>query len=294
MVNSVDHDHVKKKMAENPSKKKRLSLSLQDRKNRKRKNDNDEEPSSSRFAFTIDEDAKNAAKGVILESTKRVNAWALKTFEEWIVARNSSNPGDPVPNNLLMPSTTPDYVCKWLSRFVLEVRQSSGKPYPPKSLYSVFCGLYRVSRSNGGLLLTFLTKKDHQLLLLHNTLDSTFSDLHSKGVGAIINHAAVISFDDEQKLLDSNIMSMEDPASLLNLVFFMWVCTFVFVEARNKGIYKLIRFVVAPLTPVLMTAVHITSITSSSRKTTSTDLKIYMLRTNVSKSTLSVILIDVW
>ena len=55
---------------------------------------------------------------------------------------------------------------------------------------------------------------------MHNTLDSTFSDLHSKGVGAIINHAGVISFDDEQKLLDSNIMSMEDPASLLNLVFF--------------------------------------------------------------------------
>ena len=136
-------------MAENPSKKKCLSLSLQDRKNRKRKNDNDEEPSASRFAFTTDEDAKNAAKGVIPESTKRVNSWALKTFEDWIVARNANNPGDPVPNNLLMPSTTPDCVCKWLSRFVLEVRQSSGKPYPPKSLHSVLCGLYRVSRSNG-------------------------------------------------------------------------------------------------------------------------------------------------
>ena len=74
-------------------------------------------------------------------------------------------------------------------------------------------------------------------------------------------------------------MSMEDPASLLNLVFFY---VGMFVEARNKGIYKLIRFVVAPLTQVLMTAVHITSIMSSSRKTTSTDLKIYMLRTTKS------------
>ena len=110
-----------------------------------------------------------------------------------------------------MSGTLPDIVCKWLSRFVW---QTSGKPYPPKSLYSVLCGLYRVSRSNG-VTFNFLDKKDHQFLLLYNTLDSTFSDLHSKGVGAITNHAAVISFDDEQKLLDSNIMSMEDPASLL-------------------------------------------------------------------------------
>ena len=84
-----------------------------------------------------------------------------------------------------------------------------------------------------GVTFNFLDKKDHQFLLLHNTLDSTFSDLHSKGVGAIINHAAVISFSDQQKLLDSNIMSLEDPASLLNLVFFL--CGYALLSSWRPG-----------------------------------------------------------
>ena len=60
-----------------------------------------------------------------------------------------------------------------------------------------------------------------------HTLDSVFSDLHSKGVGATPSHAAVISYDDEEKLLGSEVMSMDNPTSLLNMFFLRWL-TFLF------------------------------------------------------------------
>ena len=54
-----------------------------------------------------------------------------------------------------------------------------------------------------------------------------FSDLHSKGVGATPSHAAVISYDDQEKLLGSEVMSMDNPTSLLNMFFFLRWLTFL-------------------------------------------------------------------
>ena len=158
-----------------------------------------------------------AAKG-LPKNTKRINEWALKTFYQWISAQNSSQTDDIVPDDLLSSEDT-TLVAKWLCKFVLEVRLESGSHYPPKSIYSLLCGLYRISRSNG-VSFNFLDKKDHRFIHFRNTLDTVCSQLHSKGVGSSVKSAAVMSFDDEDALWDRKVMSMDDPSSLLNLIFF--------------------------------------------------------------------------
>ena len=101
-----------------------------------------------RFVVVSDTDVEKAAKGVVPDNTLRSNAWARRNVEEWAQIRSVANPSDAVPEDLLSLND-PDLVCKWLCKFVLETYQESGKHYPPKSLYSILCGLQRISYFNG-------------------------------------------------------------------------------------------------------------------------------------------------
>ena len=125
--------------AGNQSKKPRLSLSL--------KGKNTKIAKSTRFEKVDSSYLEVAAKGVVPENTIRNNRWVVNNFSEWkksIIENDQFVPDD------LLSCTDADLVCKWLCRYVLETRQESGKPYPPKSLYMLLCGLLRISRSEGG------------------------------------------------------------------------------------------------------------------------------------------------
>lgn len=45
--------------------------------------------------------------------------------------------------------------------------------------------------------------------MLHNTLDTQISKLHAEGIGATINQASIISYEDEYQLLRCKVMSFE-------------------------------------------------------------------------------------
>ena len=167
-------------VTDRPAKKRRLSLS------RKKKID-----IGPRFSLTTELDVEEASKGVVPANTERANTWALKNYEAWARNRNSIDPNHTVPGDLLS-SNDPEMACKWIQKFVMETRQESGEPYPPKSLYAILCGLYRVCKSNG-VTFNFLDKKDARFAVLHKTLDSVFSSLHANGVGASTSSASVIT-----------------------------------------------------------------------------------------------------
>ena len=185
-------------MAENifSVKKRQISLSLSERRQQKA--------------------ADAAAKDVIPKSTQHVNDWAYKAFNDWRDSRNTdAKDENKVPMDLLL-SSEPEIICKWLSRFVLEVRQQRGDPYSLKSIHSILAGLFRISKSKGATL-NFLDKSDQRFVKLHNTLDTQFSKLHAEVIGA---QASIISYEDEAQLMHCNVMSYANPKSLLNLVFF--------------------------------------------------------------------------
>ena len=118
-----------------PSKRRRLSLS-------RKKVTND-----SRFAVPVNPDElKAAAQGVVPENTRRRNNWAEKNLKEWAASRSTLMPNEPVPN--LLECRDPSEFNKWLCRYVLETRQENGKPYPPKSLYNLLCGIQRITRDD--------------------------------------------------------------------------------------------------------------------------------------------------
>ena len=105
----------------------------------------------SRFADPVSqEEMEVAAQGVVSDNTKRNNEWAANNLAEWAKGRAQKSPEEHVPDNLLSCSDE-KLLCKRLCRYVMETRQASGKPYPPKSIYALLCGLLRIVRSNGVL-----------------------------------------------------------------------------------------------------------------------------------------------
>ena len=111
-----------------PRKKRRLFLSL----NKK----------SPRFHTVDGCDLEVAAKGVVPDNTTKNNRWVANNFSQWKTSRSEGD--EQVPDDLLC-SNDAALVCHWLCRFVLETRQESGKPYPPKSVYMLLCGLLRIT-----------------------------------------------------------------------------------------------------------------------------------------------------
>ena len=162
-----------------------------------------------RFDIVDESKIKEAATGVVPINTKKNTLWACQNFSDWAKVRNTKLPNDPVPFGLLS-SSDPALVCKWLCCYVMETRQQSGKPYPPSSIYSLLCGLYRTCRANG-VTFNFLDKADTRFRELHNILDSLCSKLHAEGVGAIKRSAAVITMEDENLLWEASVISFESP-----------------------------------------------------------------------------------
>ena len=66
---------------------------------------------------------EEATKGVVPENTGKNNEWALRNFLEWSTSRSTRKPTDPVPENLL-ELNDPEILCKWLSFYVMETRQT--------------------------------------------------------------------------------------------------------------------------------------------------------------------------
>jgi hypothetical protein len=184
----------------------RLSFSLSARK-------------QSRFVPAVsDEEVVTASKGVVPKNTKRNNTWAINNFTEWKRHRNLQNPDDPVPEDLL-ECHDPATVNKWLCRYVLETRQENGSNYPPKSIYSLLCGIQRVTRENN-VPFSFLDKNDLRFKDLHRTLDSICSDLHSRGIGADVRSALVISYEHEDMFWQSGALGYCSPRILFYTMFF--------------------------------------------------------------------------
>ena len=142
----------------------------------KRKNKKGRKPlsPSSRFNRKVTcEDIDKASKGCVPENTSRSTGWALRTFQAWARQRNERS-GDLCPVDLFDKSYAPDVTCNCLQRFVLEARREDGTRYPPKTIYSILCGLLRHSRLVQDDPPNFLDRKD---VKLHGTCDVAFREL---------------------------------------------------------------------------------------------------------------------
>ena len=114
------------------------------------------------------------------------NEWTRWTFEMWQTERNKRFPEDECPDIVF---ENKDTACKWLCKFVTEVRKSDGSEYTPQSIYLLLAGLQRsLGRRPKEEINIF---SDHEFKSLKKMCDSAFRKLHSKGIGATTKSAAL-------------------------------------------------------------------------------------------------------
>src|SRR6056300_330053 len=92
------------------------------------------------------------SKNAVPKLTRSVNKWAMKIFTEWQSTRVTKKPETPkiqgLETNII--EMTAESLNFWLTKFIMEVCKDSGERYPPRTLYSVVCGIQRHLEDNNG------------------------------------------------------------------------------------------------------------------------------------------------
>ena len=81
----------------------------------------------------------------------KAHQWAFNVFKEWNRQRNGSDRAQKYTENDLW-SEDAAKVCEMLTQFVLEARQSNGKPYTPKSILQLMINLQGLAFQRTNLL----------------------------------------------------------------------------------------------------------------------------------------------
>jgi hypothetical protein len=71
---------------------------------------------------------------------------AMNNLKDWLEDYNKRHPHSLCPLDILSPRCTSELLNKWLAVFVTETRNQKGEPYPPKTIYSILCGILREMR----------------------------------------------------------------------------------------------------------------------------------------------------
>ena len=178
-------------------------------------------PTTSRFAApTTSDQLEKLSKGGVPKNTQKNDAWAQKTFVDWMHTRNSSCSEDPCPQDVLLTSDAV-LLDKWLSLFTIEVRRKDGSEYPPTTIHMLLCGLQRIMCRESEQPFEIFAKGDVRFRNLHGTMESVFQQLHKKGVGTVVKHASAISDEEENHIWQSGIVGDHSPTDLLRAVFYL-------------------------------------------------------------------------
>ena len=203
-------------------------------------------PKQDRFAApTTESDMSRIVKGYTPANTQKNTDWARRVFSEWRAARNAKvgAAGELCPEDLF---EKPEVMLlnHWIARFITEVRRQDGKPYPPRSIHQLLAGLQRYMLSMKSDAPKFLDRKDVRFAPIHGTCETIYRNLHGKGIGTDVRHAAVITSEDEEKLRTTGVVGCNTPKNLQRAVFFYvgkLMCIRGGEEQRKLGPSQFIR-----------------------------------------------------
>ena len=122
------------------------------------------------------------------------------------MAKSLQIPQNPVPVNLLQ-STDCDLLSMWLSHYVVETRMTSGKRYPPSTIYQLLTALLCIMSSSNSQSPNFLDKKS-QFQANPWTLYIHFRRLYETGLGRRIRHTEIMTKQEEETLWSQNILGL--------------------------------------------------------------------------------------
>ena len=164
--------------------------------------------------------ASESADKVFSKSTSKSTKWAMETWRLWIERRNALGDAK-VPEDLLENPPEPRVLSKWLSLFTTEARSREGNPYPPKTIWSLLCGLQRYIRNITPAYPGFWVASGQSgFSQLHSTMQHLFTQLRRQGIGAESKAATPLTSEDEKQLRSSGVLHPGNPQGLLRAVYF--------------------------------------------------------------------------
>ena len=158
------------------------------------------------------------SKGFIPSNTKKSTEWATRVWHEWMLERNATNE-EKCPADLLQNPTS-EKLNYWLCRFAAEVRKKDGLLYPPRSIHLILAGIQRTVLEVSPNLPKFFNQSDNTFRDLRRSCDTVYRELRSQGIGTEVNRTPIFNMDEEQKLWDSGVLSVNNPVGLQRAVFF--------------------------------------------------------------------------
>ena len=108
----------------------------------------------------------------------------------------------------------------WLSRFVNEVRNQKGEHYPPRAIQQILAGLQREVLKHTPDFPKFLDRHNTVYSELHRCCDLVYRQLHSSGVGTVIENTETFNSEEEDKMWSTGVFSIDHPKSLQRAIFF--------------------------------------------------------------------------
>ena len=158
-------------------------------------------------------------KGFVPKNTSKQTDWEVRVFKDWIKESNPENDTTKCPADLLELGDA-EKLNIWLARFVAEVRNAKGLPYPLKTIQNLLSGLQRHVLEVNPSTAKFLDRNNVVYRDFHRACDSVYHDLHKSGVETNVSHAKVITREEEDRLWDSGIFCIATPKGLQNAFFF--------------------------------------------------------------------------
>ena len=148
----------------------------------------------------------------------------MRTFLAWIEEHNKRVVEQIVCD--ILSSNDAESLSYVLRLFVMEARKVDVEKYPPATIYSLLSGLSRELLKNKTCF-AILDRGDVCFRVLHLTLDSVSSELHSVGIGVSRKSAPVISLKSEDLSWEKGALGTSSPTLLQHTIFFYLDMQFV-------------------------------------------------------------------
>ena len=195
---------------------------------------------SSRFKEPVTtNEIEQREKDRIPKKTRQSTAWSVNVYRAWATHRNDQidtlqddYPSVPVD----LKTSTAEEINYWMTRFILEVMRSDGKPYPANTLYNISAGLLRHFRDDLNRYdLNILSKDDAHFQSFRKALDSRMKEMKIAGTGTKKTSADPLTVDDEEQLWSTGTIGFHSAKALSYAVFF-YNCKVFGFRAMNEHV----------------------------------------------------------
>lgn len=143
-------------------------------------------------------------------NTQKQTNWALGVWNGW-----SRHRGFTEPIQSLQLAVLNDQLC----RFLVEVNRQDGSPYPATTIYQIVSALQRHLRETGRPELNILDQHNLAFTQARQVLDGCMKQLTTSGVGSVKKQAQPLTSDQEHRLWQCGLFSIETADGMLNAVF---------------------------------------------------------------------------